>query len=68
MVSSVPGTGSTLFCQGNSLGELMHKLHHAVQFMLRNDHDPTAEEWAIMDYDDFCSIVLKELQRPLSIV
>lgn len=38
------------------------ELHHAVQFILRNGHDPTAEEWAIMDYDDFCGLSFGEYE------
>jgi antirestriction protein len=38
------------------------ELHHAVQFMLRNGYDHTAEEWVIMDYDDFCGLNLGEYE------
>lgn len=37
-------------------------LHHAVQFILRNGYTPGAEEWAIMDYDDFCGLNLGEYE------
>jgi antirestriction protein len=36
------------------------ELHEAVAVMLRNSHMPDAEEWAIMDYDDFCGLRLGE--------
>jgi antirestriction protein len=38
------------------------ELHQAVQFMLRNGYDRNAEEWAIMDYDDFCGLNLGEYE------
>lgn len=32
------------------------ELRDAIQFMLRGSYVPGAEEWAIMDYDDFCGV------------
>ena len=38
------------------------ELQAAVQFMLRNGYDRHAEEWAIMDYSDFCGAALGEYE------
>ncbi|MGH9959116.1 MAG: antirestriction protein ArdA, partial [Pyrinomonadaceae bacterium] len=43
------------------------ELRDAIQFMLRNGHGASAEEWAIMDYDDFCGVSLGEYE-PLEVV
>jgi antirestriction protein len=43
------------------------ELHAAVAFMLRNSYMSDAEEWAIMDYDDFCGLDLGEYQ-PLDVI
>jgi hypothetical protein len=40
------------------------ELHQAVQFMLRNGYDHTAEEWAIMDHDDFCGFTPPTFASP----
>lgn len=37
-------------------------LHLAIQFILRTGCDHSAEEWAIMDYDDFCGLRLGEYE------
>jgi antirestriction protein len=37
-------------------------LHNAIQFILRHSYYPGAEEWAIMDYDDFCGLNLGEYE------
>jgi len=38
------------------------ELHEAIAFMLRNSYELHAEEWAIMDYDDFCGVRLGEYE------
>lgn len=38
------------------------ELHAAIQFMLRNGYDVTAEEWGIFDYDDFGGLNLGEYE------
>ncbi len=37
-------------------------LQAAIRFLLRNGYDPTAEEWGILDYDDFCGLNLGEYE------
>ncbi len=38
------------------------ELRDAIAFMLRTGYDVSAEEWGIMDYDDFCGLNLSEYE------